>query len=290
MGLRIPSLQNLPKLPKYGYAILASLGALFLVGVMGMCVLVALVASTQKPTPTPEIPTEEPPAVVTCDDALSPDALWQLQGQDCVLHEEKTGGGVTDTLDMSYPYSLIVEQPFTKSVILNVLNPIRDGYWQQQAESLSVEGTEAVLWTMQVVTETTSFSANVTSMLFTVSSYTGGAGPNSYFETVTFDFANQTTLTLPDIFQAGVNPYAIIAPLARVELLTRFPDLGDFINPGTEPTADNFRIWGLTNNSLNIYFSPYAVGPGALGAQTVTIPLSSLAGSLKPEYVPAPGV
>jgi hypothetical protein len=187
---------------------------------------------------------------------------------------------------MSYPYSLIVEQPFTKSAILNVLNPIRDDYWQQEAESLSVPGTEAVPWSMQVVTGTTSFSGTVTSMLFTVSAYTGGAHPFSYYETLTFDFANQRLLTLPDIFQAGVDPYAIVAPLARVQLLTQFPDLGDFINPGTEPTADNFRTWGLSSDSLILYFSESEVGPNALGAQTVTIPLLSLADSLKPEFVP----
>jgi hypothetical protein len=293
MRVRIPNLQdfnlrNLPKLPKYGYAILASMGALFLVGIMGMCVLVALVATNQKPTPTPEpeIATNTPAVTVTCDDPLAPEALWQIQGQDCVLHEEKTVESVTDTLDMSYPYSLIVEQPFTKSAILNVLNPIRDDYWQQEAESLSVPGTEAVPWSMQVVTGTTSFSGTVTSMLFTVSAYTGGAHPFSYYETLTFDFANQRLLTLPDIFQAGVDPYAIVAPLARVQLLTQFPDLGDFINPGTEPTADNFRTWGLSSDSLILYFSESEVGPNALGAQTVTIPLLSLADSLKPEFVP----
>lgn len=291
MRFQIPELdrfmRNLPRLPKYGYAILASMGALFLVGVMGMCVLAALLAANQTPpTPTPlPVPPTEVPVTVTCDDPAAPDAVWQQVGADCVLHEEKTNNSVTDTLDMSYPHSLIVEQPYTKSVILGVLNPLRDEYWQQQAESLGIPG-EPVPWTMQVATGTTSFSSAVTSMLFTISSYTGGAHPNSYYETVTFDFANQTTLELPDIFKPGVDPYAIIAPLARVDLQTRFPDLSADIAAGTEPTADNFPTWGLTQDALLLYFSPYTIGPGAFGSQTVSLPLLSLADSLKPEFLP----
>jgi hypothetical protein len=289
MGIRIPNFDfnKLPKLPKYGYAILASMGALFMVGVMGMCVLAALLASAQTPptpTPLPVTPTDVP-VTVTCDDPVAPDAAWQVVGQDCVLHEEKTNDGVTDTLDMSYPYSLIVEQPYTKPIILNVLNRQRDSFWREQAESLSIPG-EAIPWSLRIDTATTSFSNSVTSMLFSIDSYMGGAHPAFLYETVTFDFANQTTLNLPDIFKAGVNPYTVIAPLARVDLQTRFPDLAADIAEGTEPTADNFPAWGLSSDSLILYFSPYTIGPGAFGPQQASIPLLSLADSLKPEFVP----
>jgi hypothetical protein len=86
----------------------------------------------------------------------------------------------------------------------------------------------------------------------------------------------------------GVDPYAIIAPLARVQLLTAMPDMADFIDTGTAPTAENYRSWGLTGDSLLIYFDQGQVGPSAAGTQMVTIPLASLAASLRPDFVPGP--
>lgn len=279
--------QRLPHLPRYAYVLLAGVGALFMVALMSMCVLLAVLANSRTlATPTPDLPTSTAQPAVTCDDPLAPDAQWQVEGANCVLNEEKVDGASTSTLDMSYPYDLIAQYPFTKPSLLNILDPIRDGFWQSKAENPGDPNDITSSWSMQVTAETTAFSATVFSVLFRVSAYTGGAHPYSELHTVTFDFANQTVLTLSDLFQEGVNPYPIIAPLARVQLLTAMPELGDFIDTGTAPTADNYRSWGLTVDSLVVYFDQGQAGPSAAGTQTVTIPLASLADSLKPEFVP----
>ncbi|NJR12921.1 DUF3298 domain-containing protein [bacterium] len=98
--------------------------------------------------------------------------------------------------------------------------------------------------------------------------------------------AQERTLSLADLFQDGADPYALLAPLARADLTERLPDLADFVNPGTEPTAENFATWILASDVLILYFPPYQVAPYAAGPQTVTIPLADLAGSLRAEYSP----
>ena len=52
--------------------------------------------------------------------------------------------------------------------------------------------------------------------------------------------------------------------------------------PGTEPTADNFDGWNLTDQDLVITFSEYQVAPYAMGMPHVSIPFASLRTLLDP--------
>ena len=47
---------------------------------------------------------------------------------------------------------------------------------------------------------------------------------------------------------------------------------------GTAPSEENFSTFYLTDAELVIVFSPYQVGPWAIGTQTLPIPLSELQG------------
>jgi hypothetical protein len=49
-----------------------------------------------------------------------------------------------------------------------------------------------------------------------------------------------------------------------------------FINAGTTATSSNFSSFAIDGSNLVLIFPPYKVAPGALGAQTLRIPLSQL--------------
>jgi|GEM_PF-1802986 len=267
--------------------IAGSLGVLAVVCMMSICVFTSLLSGVRPiPTVTPVIPTSAPLDPL-CADPTAPDVPWQQQDPVCLLHEqEAVGVAMTFTVDMNYPTAL-AQYPFAKSAMLGYLNQRRGEFWNARA-GLTAPESEVGPWVLQVIPQVFQHSATITSVLFTVTSYTGGAHPALDYGTLTFDLATQQILTLADVFQAGVDPYAVIAPIAREDLTTRFPDLTDFINPGTEPIADNFNNWVLTSDSLVLYFPPYQVGPYAAGPQTVTIPLVDLADSLNPLFVPGP--
>jgi hypothetical protein len=48
------------------------------------------------------------------------------------------------------------------------------------------------------------------------------------------------------------------------------------IQTGAGPNARNYQSWTITKKGLEITFDAYQVGPYAAGAQTVTVPYSTL--------------
>ncbi|MBI5959560.1 MAG: DUF3298 domain-containing protein, partial [Chloroflexi bacterium] len=134
--------------------------------------------------------------------------------------------------------------------------------------------------------ETFQFSPNVISLNFTISTYTGGAHPNSYFRSFMFDLTGQRVLALQDLFLPGIDALGVIAPIAQQSLIAQ---LGDAIDPawlaqGAGPDPVNYQNVVITPDALVIYFSPYQVVAYAAGPQVVSIPLADLAAILAPPF------
>ncbi len=114
-----------------------------------------------------------------------------------------------------------------------------------------------------------------------------GAHPNTYHRTFTFDTKTGTELTLADLFEPGTSYLEIISDLAR----ERLPDMmsgdvdTDYLERGTEPKVESFERFYLDSGSLVIVFSPYEVGPYAIGTQLLPISLSDLP-AIKTRYRP----
>jgi Protein of unknown function (DUF3298) len=62
-----------------------------------------------------------------------------------------------------------------------------------------------------------------------------------------------------------------------------FDNIDDMITQGASPDIKNFNVWTVKDDSLNIIFNPYQVGPYVMGMQTVPIALSSLTSMLDPK-------
>jgi hypothetical protein len=122
------------------------------------------------------------------------------------------------------------------------------------------------------------FSNDIISLLFTISDYTGGAHPNSYYRTFTFDLVEEHVLTLDDVFVNTADALSVISPLVQQNLLTQAGDMSDptWIEQGTGFVPENYQNFAITPDELIFFFPPYQVAAYAAGPQEVHLPLEQI--------------
>lgn len=100
---------------------------------------------------------------------------------------------------------------------------------------------------------------------------TGGAHPNTTFESFVFDLRSQTRLKLADIFS---NPPAALAVLSQLAERRMSLMLDGMLFPeGLAATPDNFAVFVLDGADIVFTFPPYQVASYAQGTQTLRVPL-----------------
>ncbi|MEA2901557.1 MAG: hypothetical protein QOH36_1444 [Actinomycetota bacterium] len=114
--------------------------------------------------------------------------------------------------------------------------------------------------------------------------YAGAAHPGAVLLTFNYDLVTGRRLALAELFAPGAPYLERLSELSRQLLLAQpgFDQVQDFVLPGTEPKAENFAGWTLTDQDLVITFSEYQVGPYAMGMPHVSIPFASLRTLLDP--------
>ncbi len=133
--------------------------------------------------------------------------------------------------------------------------------------------------------------ARTVSYVFVVYEDTHGAHPNAFYQSFTFDTKTGDELSLGNLFSSP-NYLSLLSSRARSDLPAIIKKMsgseGDltYMQSGTEPTVANFQTFAIDGTSLKLIFSPYQVGPWALGTVIDPIPLSALSSSLKSQYVP----
>jgi hypothetical protein len=112
----------------------------------------------------------------------------------------------------------------------------------------------------------------------------GGAHPNTYYTTFTFDQSG-TALDLADLFKPGARYLDRLSKLSYdylvVDLAKRFSvkldeDQLDWVRMGTEPSPEALQFFYLDQSNLVIIFPPYQVAAYVAGKSEVRIPLSEL--------------
>lgn len=132
------------------------------------------------------------------------------------------------------------------------------------------------------------YTSNVSSIaynyVFEISLDTGGAHPNHYSKTYSFN-ENGEIITLSDIFKAGVDYLTPVSKVVQADLKKReFAD-ANWISEGAAPIADNYQNFVLKDTGIDFIFDPYQVAAYAAGTQTVTVPYANLTSVLRPEYI-----
>lgn len=123
---------------------------------------------------------------------------------------------------------------------------------------------------------------NTESIVIAEYEYTGGANGMSTYTTFTSlkkggDLLSLRNIIRPDQTEAFTNEVR--------NRLTQWAEETEgamlFAEDVSALTFDSFYSWSLSEDMLTIYFSKYAVGPGAIGAITIPLPLSELAAFLQ---------
>ena len=233
------------------------------IGIIGLCAVVGVliyVALGQKQVPA-VVPEPSP-------------ADFSVTSQPVKITEEKE----FYTIDVTYP-----ETSFgTVTADLKTFATDTITQWKQQTniENLTPEEIEMFglgdgrthgLW----ISYQETVSAHAVSYLVAVSTYEGGAHPNTGYISFVYDQLGKK-IELADLFKSGIPYLKRLSEFARVELATREFAAADMIAAGTEPTTENFSTFAIEDIGLTLVFSPYQVAPYAAGEQLVTIPWDQL--------------
>lgn len=131
------------------------------------------------------------------------------------------------------------------------------------------------------------------SYVFAVYEDTGGAHPNTYYRTFSFDTQTGAPLTFGDLFAPGSSYLSLLSSQARADvpqILAK--DAGGnapaedttYVESGTKPEAAAFQSFYIDGTSFVLVFPPYQVAPYSYGTILDPIPLTKLASALAPAY------
>jgi uncharacterized protein YecT (DUF1311 family) len=116
-------------------------------------------------------------------------------------------------------------------------------------------------------------------VVFTESTFEGGAHPNTNFRTMNFLMPDGWQVYLPEIFtQTGLKKISERA-IADLDRQLAGPDSmsdKDWIARGAGPDWDNFSDFVLMPDRLDIQYAPYNVAAYAAGPQETKLPLAPL--------------
>lgn len=152
-------------------------------------------------------------------------------------------------------------------------------------EAAPEQDSELGAWTLDIGYEVERNDADALALLFTLSSYTGGAHGSHGFVTYNFLLPEGARVDLAQVLEGkkGLARLSerVIADLSKQ--LSRPDDMPDveWIKRGAGPDWSNYGNVLLLPDALKIEFEEYQVAAYAYGPQEVSVPLSALADVLR---------
>lgn len=117
------------------------------------------------------------------------------------------------------------------------------------------------------------------SVLLTAYQFTGGANGVEQMASFTWNKITQKIMPLESFLPLVLAEptLASLAQICRQELTAALSaendtNLQEMIQAGTEPVAENYQVFTVSEKGLTIYFQKYQVAPGSAGTQAVLIP------------------
>jgi hypothetical protein len=185
------------------------------------------------------------------------------------------------SIDIKYPIEF-ADSPFAVEAINNVITQEQDFFLSVFEFGPFYSPGPLTLNIDYTVYER---SDNIVSLLFSVSSYTGGAHPNFFYQTLVLDQNNEVVLGFEDIFQEEFDQLLTIRPMLIEDLNAQVAELmpeGVWLDE--ESPRETFHDFVVTDDEIIFFFEPYAVGPYAMGPLTASIPLDELQAVLAPPF------
>jgi len=152
--------------------------------------------------------------------------------------------------------------------------------------SEATEAGETRPWSSELSFEIPRNDGKVLSIVFSHYTYTGGAHPNSSYQTFHFLLSDGYRADIAELFSPrGIRRISDIS-ISQLKQEMAGPDGmsdTDWIKRGAGPNARNFGNFVLTPSELTILFDAYQVAAYVAGPQEVKIPLSRLWDVLRPD-------
>jgi hypothetical protein len=203
---------------------------------------------------------------------------WNADDSTCLIHDQID-------MDVNYPVTY-VEYPFVEQTVDAFIEETRTEFlgFVTTPETFSVPSVATFF--LSITYEEYQFSDTIVSLVFTVAEYTGGAHPNSWYKTFTFDLEQEQEILLDDLFIEGSDPLAVISPIVQEDLAETLGDMADpaWIEEGTGENPENYQNFAITPDELIFFFPPFQVAAYAAGPQQVSIPLSEISTILAPPF------
>jgi hypothetical protein len=131
-----------------------------------------------------------------------------------------------------------------------------------------------------LVTYSVPYTQNgIISVLLRFSYYSAGAAhPGSYSRSLNYDLRSAKEIALAELFQPGSDYLGIISSGCLADLKKR-----DILawEDGALPKAENYSVWNITPDGLQITFDEYQVAPYAAGPQVVVLPYAKMVGIVR---------
>ncbi|MGD9794473.1 MAG: RsiV family protein [Acidimicrobiia bacterium] len=138
---------------------------------------------------------------------------------------------------------------------------------------------DAPLPTLELTTSLANTLDRFVSLRFEVYADYGGAHPESYVQSITFDAVSGRQLKLTDLATVQKGAVSRIANAAVDSIIEQMPDLKDFTTVDlTTPAESDWSAWFPERNGVRIVFSQGEAGPSAAGVIEVFIPWDTVTG------------
>ena len=172
------------------------------------------------------------------------------------------------SLSISYP----VEYPDQQAVV-DYVKQTHDGF----VNVAQAPGAHAMPYELDTTAkESSSAPPRATrSLVLTTFQDVGGAHPQTFFQSFSWDEAARRPITIDSLFRPGTAPFPVLLPLVQAEL-QRQSGQPVSIAPGMGLDPQKYRNFTIQDDSLTFYFGQGELLPESAGAVEVTVPRAPL--------------
>lgn len=181
-------------------------------------------------------------------------------------------------------YKIRIYYPYTAYEVLNheISSFIQQYKNEFQANIQNSNIPVSQFYTLDIRYDSYSYQ-NFISYVFFIFLDTGGAHPNTYIHTITFDKDSKKVVTIESLMKKNSTILEILSKesLFQLQQSEKFQNedltnIHDMLIEGTRPIAKNFRNFAFSSDGLLIFFENYQVAPYVYGSFQVKIPYSKL--------------
>lgn len=114
------------------------------------------------------------------------------------------------------------------------------------------------------------------SVVFTTYQNIGGAHPQTFYKSFSWDQAYRKPITFENLFREGVDPLPVILPVVQAEL-TKQSGIPDPVLPEAGLDPANYQNFAITDEAVIFFFGQGELLPESAGAVQVSVPRQTIA-------------